>query len=63
MAYLELSLGTSVLKVSAKRERRKTAGCLGDAVSPPAGTGQSPVGGQGEKFDDLLLKIDKFSRN
>ena len=37
------------------------------SVSPPPGTGQSPVGGQGvkpmENFDDLLVKITFLKLN
>ena len=37
------------------------------SVSPPVGTGQSPVGGRGavppENFDDLLVKIKFLKLN
>ena len=61
MPYPELSLGRPVVKTSAKCEGRKIVGGLGGTVSFPAGTGQSPVGGTGDKgprkCDDLLLEI------
>ena len=49
---------------SAKRERGKISW---GSVRPPAGTGQSPVGGREakppENFDDLLVKITFLKLN
>ena len=57
VAYPEVNLGTP----------RAWENQLGVCKPPPAGTGQSPIGGRGakhpENFDDLLVKITFLKLN